>query len=80
MKSTSFFCAMYPTLNELDDYALAYAHQYLLNRVRLNKNHPCFKGGFSKGDHVEAMAMVTLEQDYRWNNGGRVAFEEKYVK
>ena len=70
----NFFCAMYPNLNKLSDYALEQAWGMMARRVRLNPSEGCFKCGFSYGDHVEAMAMIVLEAYYRWNNGGEAEF------
>lgn len=72
----NFYCAMYPNLGKLSDGALDHARTIVLNRVRLDKDHACFKGGYSKGDYIEAMAMIVLEEDYRWENGGKQAFQE----
>ena len=74
--TTNFFCAMYPNLNKLSDGALDHARTIVSNRLLLNRDHAAFKCGFSYGDHVEAMAMICLEEDYRWENGGKQAFDE----
>ncbi len=72
--TTNFFCAMYPNLNKLSDGALNHARVIVSSRLSLERDHAAFKCGFSYGDHVEAMAMICLEEDYRWENGGKVAF------
>jgi len=73
---TQFHCALYPELPSLSDAALSHARVIIQNRVSLPADHPLFKCGFSKGDFIEAMAMIILEEDYRWENGGKQAFQE----
>lgn len=74
--TTNFFCAMYPNLNKLSDAALGHARVIVSNRLKLDRDHAAFKCGYSKGDYIEAMAMICLEEDYRWENGGKQAFDE----
>lgn len=74
--TTNFFCAMYPNLNKLSDGALDHARVIISSRLTLERDDSAFKRGFSYGDHVEAMAMICLEEDYRWENGGKQAFDE----
>ena len=73
---TQFHCALYPELPSLSDAALSHARVIIQNRVSLPADHSLFKCGFSKGDYVEAMAMIVLEEEYRWENGGKQAFQE----
>ena len=74
--TTNFFCAMYPNLNKLSDGALDHARTIVSSRLTLPTDHPAFKCGYSKGDYIESMAMICLEEDYRWENGGKQAFDE----
>lgn len=73
--TTNFFCAMYPNLGKLSDVALGHARTIVSSRLKLDRDHAAFKGGYSKGDYIEAMAMICLEEDYRWENGGKEAFD-----
>ena len=67
---------MYPNLNKLSDDALNHARVIVSNKLHLPADHPAFKCGYSKGDFIEAMAMIILEEDYRWENGGKQKFDE----
>ena len=39
-------------------------------------DNAAFKGFYTKDDFIEAMACLILESDYRWENGGKQAFDE----
>ena len=65
MPLSQFKSAMYPDTATLSMQALNAAGDYLHRRINLSDDHPCFKCGYSKGDHIEALANIYMEQDYR---------------
>ena len=65
-----FTCSMYPEPAKISDDGLNFAYNRTAHLVKFDENHDVFKYGFSKGDHVEAMAMLILESTYRWNHLG----------
>ena len=68
---SNFSSTMYPETATMSDGALQNAYGILSRRVGNDADHPVFKCGFSKGDFVEALAVIILEQGYRWENGGK---------
>ena len=73
--SNNFFSAMYPNLGKLSDGALNTARVVTSNKLHLPADHPAFKCGFSKADFIESMAMIILEEELRWENGGKQKFD-----
>ena len=70
-----FTCPMYPEPAKITDAGLQFALNSLVNIVKWDDDHPRFKS-FSKGDHIEALAMLLLEDEYRWEHlGGKEKFK-----
>ena len=69
-------CKMYRDTAQLTEAGLAHAYQMTLETLKWERSHPRFQGPHSYADHVEAMAMLILESDYRWENGGKQRFDE----
>lgn len=69
-------CKMYRDCAQLTDAGLEHAMQMTSDCLKWERSHPRFQGPHSYADHVEAMAMLILESDYRWENGGKQAFDE----
>ena len=67
---------MYPNMENITDNGLTHAMQMTRNCLKWERSHPRFQGPHSYADHVEAMAMLILEDEYRWENGGKQAFDE----
>ena len=66
-----FSCAVYPEPAKMSEAGLQHAWNSTVIRCRWSADNSAFKLGFSKGDYIEAMAMLILESEYRWENGGR---------
>ena len=69
-------CKMYPNMEKLTDAGLAHAMQITSNCLKWDRSHPRFTGVRTYNDYVEAMACLILEDAYRWENGGKDAFNE----
>jgi len=67
---------MYPNMEKITDAGLTHAMQITGNCLKWERSHPRFQGPYSYADHVEAMACLILEDGYRWENGGKQAFDE----
>ena len=71
-----FTCSVYPEPSKLTGAGLNHAWQLTLNKLQLPVNHPTFQCGFAKSDFIEAMAMLILEDTYRWYHlGGMEKFK-----
>ena len=69
-------CKMYRDMAQLTDVGLERAYQMTLDTLKWERSHPRFQGPHTYADHVEAMAMLIIESEYRWENGGKQAFED----
>ena len=67
---TRFTCPVYPEPAKLTDAGLQHAWTLTVNKLQLPADHPTFKCGFAKSDFIEAMAMLILEDTYRWYHLG----------
>ena len=68
-------CKMYPNMENITDNGLTHAMQMTSDCLKWERSHPRFQGPHSYADHVEAMACLILESEYRWENGGKQAFD-----
>ena len=67
-----FTCSVYPEPAKLTRAGLNHAWQMTVNKLQLPADHPTFKCGFAKSDFIEAMAMLVLEDTYRWYHLGEM--------
>ena len=65
-----FTCSVYPEPQKMTLGALNFAYNRTAEIVKRDSDNPMFKCGFAKSDYVEAMAMLILESQYRWENLG----------
>ena len=68
-------CKMYPNVDKLTDAGLSHAMSIVGNCLKWETSHPRFQGPHTYNDYVEAMAMLILEDEYRWENGGKQVFQ-----
>ena len=75
MTNNNRSCKMFPQMGQLTDAGLAHAMTQVGNCLKWERSHPRFQGPHTFEDHVEAMACLVLEDEFRWENGGKAAFE-----
>ena len=73
-------CKMYPEMDKLSDVGLSHAMSIVGNCLKWERSHPRFQGPHTYDDYVEAMACLILEDEYRWENGNKAAFEAMLKK
>ena len=73
---TNHTCKVYGNVSKMSDNGLEHAWNTNIIRMRWSADNAAFKGLYTKDDFIEAMACLILETDYRWENGGKQAFDE----
>ena len=68
-------CKLYPNMEKLTDAGLTHALSIVGNCLKWGRDHARFQGIYTYNDYVEAMACLILEDEYRWENGGKQAFD-----
>ena len=63
-------------MEKLTDAGLTHAMSIVGNCLKWGRDHDRFQGPHTYNDYVEAMDMLILEDEYRWENGGKQAFQE----
>ena len=73
---SSFSCKVYGDLSKMTDTGLEHAWNSTVIRMGWSPDNAAFQGVYSYEDYKEAMAMLICETEYRWENGGKQAFNE----
>ena len=68
-------CTLYPNMEKITDAGLSHAIQMTSDCLKWGRDHARFQGPHTYNDYVEAMACLILEDQYRWENGGKQAFD-----
>ena len=80
MTKSNRSCKMYPEMDKLTDAGLTHAMCTVGQCLKWERSHPRFQGPHTYSDYVEAMVCLMLEDEYRWENGGKAAFEATLKK